>query len=111
MNKKQLRETLRTIQDKYEVAHENGKDLLRRSDIECYVKCLNHPNLRAYLLKSEIAPDEEEADEMLEDYSMAEGIILEFQEGLGVIESIGLIRKKQGLKQSNWLAKNQVNAA
>ena len=102
MNKKQLRETLRTIQDKYEVAHENGKDLLRRSDIECYVKCLNHPNLRAYLLKSEIAPDEEEADEMLEDYSTGQGIIDEFNQMLWCLElEFGLIRKKQGLQQSN----------
>lgn len=67
MNKTDLRQTLRVIQDKYEVAHENGKDLLRRSCIETYVKCLNHPDLRAYLLESDIAPGEEEADAMLED--------------------------------------------
>ncbi len=48
--------------------------------------------LRAYLLECELAPDEEEDNEMLEDYSTADGIVFEFECGLNIIEGISLIQ-------------------
>lgn len=95
MNKKQLKQEMKAIQDQYEAVEPKNSNLLNRSCIEPYVQCMNNPDLRTHLLETELAPSEEDVEFLIDDYSTAEDIIESFQSAIDAVEELGLLQEKE----------------